>query len=315
MKTPFNRPKFDDLPVIEELGLRHATEVFGSDDNVGTINLLTPDRVVASAGLIRTGTVFNLTWPMDEPNPPLFGRETLRHEIFGVSRNELDDRFDNFYPQASSQWDGLRHVRCREYGYYNGVDEEFKPGPGRLGVEHWVEHGIVGRGVLIDVARHQDLLGDPLIQTEGRSIGPDEISAVAGAQGVELRAGDVLCVRLGWESYYEGLDKSGRAEIRTPSAFPGLAATEDMARFLWNNGIAAAACDNPTLEVWPGSRTVGSLHRRLIPCLGMAIGEFFRFDGLSSACFEDGRWDFMFVSIPLHVRGAVGSPANAIAIR
>jgi hypothetical protein len=53
----------------------------------------------------------------------------------------------------------------------------------------------------------------------------------------------------------------------------GLDASAEMARFLWDKGFAAVAADNPTVEVRPGDPTVGSLHRRLIPALGLPLGE------------------------------------------
>jgi kynurenine formamidase len=308
-------PLFDELPLIEKLGLRHSWDVFGRSDNVGTINHLTPERVVAAASLVRKGDVFDLTWPADEPNPPMYGRQPMKHTIYSPARNELDDYLDNFYLQGSSQWDGLRHVRAREFGWYTGVTEEMTVGHGRLGVEHWVRHGIVGRGVLIDVALHQQSLGTPLVQTVGRSVEADEIAAAADAQGVQLRPGDVLCIRLGWPAYYEKLSLEQRQQLNESMTFPGLSARESMARFLWDSRVAAVTCDNPSFEVSPGNPEIGYLHRRLIPCLGMAIGEFFRFEALAQACAAEGRWDFLFVSVPLHVRGAIGTPANAIAVR
>jgi len=60
---------------------------------------------------------------------------------------------------------------------------------------------------------------------------------------------------------------------------------------------------------------VGSLHRRLIPLLGFAVGELFDLDELAAACATDGRWSFLLVSVPANMVGAVGSPANAVAVR
>jgi kynurenine formamidase len=127
-------------------------------------------------------------------------------------------------------------------------------------------------------------------------------------------------VRTGWTDRYLELDAAGRSALADamqevtghPSA--GLAGSEDMARFLWNSGVAAVACDNPSVEVVPGDPADGSLHRRLIPGLGMAIGELFSFAELAAACARTGRYEFLFVAVPLNVTGAVGSPANAVAI-
>lgn len=307
-------PAFDDLPMIEKLGLRHSWGVFG-DDDIGTINHLTPERVRAAAGLVRAGDVFDLSWPLNQPDPPLYLRTPYKHEIYPVTRNDRDERIDNFYPQGSTQWDGLRHVRCREYGFYTGITEEFEPGPGRLGIEHIADHGMVGRGVLVDVTRYLESIGDPLDHQQGRSITAEEIAAAARSQGVQLRPGDILCIRLGWAEEYEQMTATDKEQLREDMSFPGLAADEDMARFLWNSQVAAVAVDNPAFEVSPGDPAIGSLHRRLIPMLGMPLGEFFRFGALSRACQEDNRWDFMFTAVPLKLPGAVGSPANAIAVR
>jgi hypothetical protein len=73
-------------------------------------------------------------------------------------------------------------------------------------------------------------------------------------------------------------------------------------------------CDNPSVEVVPGDPSVGSLHQRLIPHLGFAIGELFDFGPLARACRRLGRHEFLFTSVPLNVAGAIGSPANAVAI-
>jgi hypothetical protein len=69
------------------------------------------------------------------------------------------------------------------------------------------------------------------------------------------------------------------------------------------------------VEVVPPDPRVGSLHRRLIPCLGFAIGELFDFAALAAACHREQRYEFLFASVPLNLTGAVGSPANAVAIR
>jgi hypothetical protein len=94
----------------------------------------------------------------------------------------------------------------------------------------------------------------------------------------------------------------------------GLAGSEEMSRFLWDSGVSALPCDNPSVEVVPGDPSVGSLHQRLIPHLGFAIGELFDFAPLARACRAAGRYEFLFTSVPLNVTGAVGSPANAVAI-
>ncbi|MCI0814833.1 MAG: cyclase family protein, partial [Chloroflexi bacterium] len=149
-------PSYDELPVKEGAPPQSAWGLWGDDDELGCLNLLTPERVAAAAGLVRKGAVFPLNLRIDRPDPPLYGRGRVRHTITGEGSDSRDDHLDSFWPQASSQWDGLRHIRHPEYGFYNGVrDDEIVAGDGgKLGIEKMARRGIAGRGVLLDVARH-----------------------------------------------------------------------------------------------------------------------------------------------------------------
>jgi kynurenine formamidase len=119
---------------------------------------------------------------------------------------------------------------------------------------------------------------------------------------------------------YLALDEPARRELAGRLADPfgytcaGLAGSEEMSRFLWDTGIAAVTCDNPAVETVPVDPSLGSLHQRLIPCLGFAIGELFDFAALAATCHRERRFEFLFVAVPLNLTGAVGSPANAVAI-
>jgi len=303
-------PSYDELPEIEGFGLRHAWDVFGRDDVLGSINLLTPERVARASTNIVTGEMVSLDLPLDLPDPPLFGRRPYRHEVYALSRNEMDDRVDGFQPQGSTQWDALSHVRCREHGFWGGRTGDPTVERSDLGIEHWAEHGVAGRGVLIDVAGHRDGF-DPLTP---ESVSADDLAAVLRAEHVVVEPGDIFCVRTGWPRAYRALDADARVTFAADPRFAGLAADEAMARFVWDSHPAALCCDNPAVEVVPGDPAVGSLHRRLLPCLGTALGEMFDFERLAERCRERGRWTFFFVAVPLKLPGGIGSPGNALAI-
>lgn len=304
-------PAYADLPLHPELSLPCAWDVFGRDDDLGTLNHLTPERVATAAQHVRSGERFGLSLPLREIDPPLFGREPLRHEVFATSRNDWDDKLDNVYPQASSQWDGFLHVRAREHGFYTGVTADPTEAGGRLGMQHW-NRGIVGRGVLLDVGTHLGPSFDPL---RGDPVPAEVLDEVAAAQGVEVLPGDVLCLRFGWTSAYRALDAQARAAYATATTFSGLMGSGEVAQRIWDWNVAALACDNPAAEVAPGDPKVGSLHRRLLPLLGVPIGELLDFDALAGACRSDNRWTFLLVGVPHNLEGSVASPANAVAIR
>jgi kynurenine formamidase len=309
-------PRYDELPLIPELGARHSWGVFGDGDQLGTANFLTAEAVVAAAREIVRGERFNLSLPLDEPRPGLTERPGYRHTIVYSDRNTQDDVLDSFHPQGSSQWDGLRHVRAREYGFYNGTTaEQAGSGGDRLGIEAWAERGIVGRGVLLDVAGYLARRGTPLDFRAEYAIGAGLLRAVAVDEGVALRAGDILLIRTGYVGAYLRADPEQRRRLRDRQECPGLAADAEMARFLWDGRFAAVAADNHAVECQPGDPAVGFLHRRLIPLLGFAMGEWFALDRLALDCAEDGRYTCFFAGLPLNLPGGVGSPANSIAIK
>ena len=308
-------PSFDELPLLADLGLRHAWGVFGEGDRLGSVNLLTSERVLAAAGLVRTGETLSLDLPLDVPDPPLFGRRPFEHHVFPLNRHEMDDRLDGFHLQGSTQWDALSHVRCREHGFWGGRVHDPAPGRNDLGIEQWARHGIVGRGVLADVAGRAAAAGHAFDALAPHAITDRDLAAVLADQGTTLETGDVLCVRTGWVAAYRTLDADRRAAYAAAPSSAGLRADEAMARYLWNAHAGAVVCDNPAVEVVPGDPAVGSLHRRLIPLLGFALGEMFDLEALAERCRADGRWTFLFVASPLALPGGIGSPGNALAIR
>jgi len=310
---------FDLLPVLSKSRLRHSWDVWGPEDNLGTLNRLTPSAVAAAASCVRTGQRIGLSLPLEEPSPPFFGRKAMSHVVYPMGGGiGWDDWLDGFYLQSSSQWDSLRHIKGPD-GFYGGWLGDPSAEPGPLGIQHWAAGGIIGRGVLIDLAEFAGDEGyDPFT---ARRFTPDDIEAALAVQGAQLRDGDILCIRTGWIDKYLALDMAGRealaAELVDPMGYhcAGLSGSEEMSGFLWDSGAAAVTADNPAVETVPMDPAIGSLHVRLIPSLGFAIGELFDFGALAAACHADGRYDFLFTSVPLNVHGGVGSPANAVAVR
>jgi hypothetical protein len=166
MSEENHRPSFDQLRAGWNAPPGAAWAVYGSEDEVGSINLLTPDKVLAGARLISKGSVFSLNWPLEMPRPALFGRHSLRHTIVDLDPCGTEDVYDGFYPQVSSQWDGLAHIKHPQFGFYQGHRREDLTGENgsRIGIEHWARRGIVGRFVLADLARYRCGIGRPLLR-------------------------------------------------------------------------------------------------------------------------------------------------------
>jgi kynurenine formamidase len=300
---------YDELPSIDGLGLPHAWGVL--DHTLGSIARISVGERRSAAATVTEGESISLNLPFGLIDPPMYGRAAYKHRYVGVGQNVYEDVIDDFNPQSSSQWDGLLHVRAREFGFFGG-ETSFEEATQGAGINAWAETGIVGRGVLLDVARWAESVGRGFHAFSGQEITAADLRECAAFQGTEITTGDVVCVRTGWVAAYRALDSAGRAALgRT---FAGLRADDETARFVWDNQLAAIAADNPALECAPGDPAVGSLHRRLIPLLGTAMAELLDLDRLAARCADLNRWQFLFVAIPLPLPGGVSSPSNALAV-
>lgn len=314
------RIPYDQLGLEGSVPAGSSWNVYGRDDQLGSVGLLTPERVLSGVALVSKGAVFSLNWSLDLPNPALFGRRNMQHTI-NFDSSGTDDMYEGFFPQCSSQWDSLSHIRHPVHGFYQGFQEHDITGlPGtRLGIENWATRGIVGRFVLADLARFRQAVGRPIQPGYADPITVAEIDACLARQKSKLNIGDILLLRFGWIQWYESVDSATREQMATDDQFAacGLSRSEETARWIWNKGVAAVAGDNPALEVQPFDSTDadGFLHYRLIPMLGTAIGEMFALDALAADCEEDGRYEGMFVSAPLNKLGGSGSTANALALK
>ena len=115
MQIPFNPdattfPTFHNLPA-QPSAPPHAAWVWGPNDNLGRLNLLTPTRVLAAAQeTIRTGISARLDLPLHVPATPAFGRCKFEHRIKAIHEGIAYDDEYTLNTQSGTQWDGFRHV-------------------------------------------------------------------------------------------------------------------------------------------------------------------------------------------------------------
>lgn len=310
------RPKYRELPTPDGSIERHAWEYYGRDDELGALGEITPDHVVHAIKDVRTGRVFNLNLPIDQPGSLTRVRPPHSH-IIDRTRTGLDDHVDGFNLQQSTHWDGLRHIKYRHWGYFGGRTEAELLASRILGIDAVAAKGIVTRGVLADVFGFSTSRGLALQPDQRSKITVALLQEVLDAEGVDPAAGDVLLVRTGWLNWYLGLDEAAKASVPVIEEMSsvGLDASQEMAEWLWNRGFVGVAADNTGVEVFPVDRQEGFLHYRLLPLLGIYMGELWALDELAADCQADGVYKGLFFSAPLNVPGGVGTPANAYLIK
>ncbi|KAJ5820370.1 hypothetical protein N7474_005961 [Penicillium riverlandense] len=318
--STFTRPHFDQLPLQPHHPKGSAWGLWGTDDERGTLNLVTAE-VVRSASLeVSCGKVVSLNLPLNVPLKPMNPmRKKCLHSI--IAKGHANDDEVDFNTQSSSHWDGLRHYPYSEAKlFYNGVTQDDISGERRtpkIGIHNMAMKPIVTRGVLIDwysYAQREKLPHKPFTN---QTIPLPQLLKVAREQGVTFRQGDILLIRTGWTAAYYRLSEEEKECLggRDDRASIGLESTEDSIRWHWDNGFAAVASDTVAYEGWPSTKPWGmSMHEVFLSGWGMPIGECWDLEELSSTCRALGRWTFMLTSQPLCIPGGVASPANATAV-
>ena len=300
---------------------------WGADDEVGSLNYLDAAQVVRGVAAVVTGEVFTLQVQIGSarsdgdpvwPNRSSAVRTPVMDEGF-FQRGEgpstrgghhyADDRIDMFL-QGSTQYDALGHL-WYDGKIWNGYDAATTAGSlKKASVLPIAERGVVGRGVLIDMARHRGKRW--LDMAEGFT--HLDLLEAARAQGCEIEPRDILLVRTGWmRRFYE----IPAADFYANWNEPGLVYSRELVEWFQEMEIPNLVTDTIANEQSfdPETGIEMRLHCALMRNLGVAMTEICWLDDLAEACARDGRWTFLYTAGPLKVVGASGSPVNPVVIR
>ena len=318
-----------DIDTVRDLGRRHSNwGRWGADDERGTLNLVTPEMVVAAAGLVRQGKTISMALPYDEDGPQNggLGRFNPIHlmirdgadAVAGTSIRDFYGGVDKHFRgtddiiimplQSGTQWDAFGHV-VFEGHIFNGHGAEWVSSKGALkGDVANAAGGMVGRGVLLDLPR---ALGVEWLEP-GHAIDSDDLERAEEHAGLKVGAGDFVFVRTGNMASHRAAGGWGDyAGGEAPGL--GLGSVEWVA----SRDIAAIAADTWGLEVRPNETpdVAQPLHIVFIVHMGLWLGEIFDLDPLAEDCAGDGVYEFLFCGPPLPFTRAVGSPLNPMAIK
>lgn len=279
---------------------------WGTDDQRGAINLITPEKRVAAARLVRSGRTVSLARELAKtpgPGNPNPAQHFMRWFSRGSGGAVVDYYGLIYHGWTTTHIDALCHV-WDEHGMWGGRDPQAvltTQGTTWGDVDQWRE-GIITRGVLLDVPRFR---GEPHVTLE-RPVHGWELEEIARAQGVRLEPGDALLVYSGRESWQRANPQwSG---YQPPS--PGLHAS--CLRFIREHDVAVLGWDlmdaspNEYGLPWP-------VHAALF-AFGVALLDNALLEPLALACAEEGRYEFLLTIAPLRVPGGTGSPVNPLAV-
>lgn len=118
------KPAFDSLPLRKDGPHGNAWGLFGAKDELGMLNLLTPETTAAAAREIVDGVRVSTDWPLNSMRTPCFGRTPFEHTLLTKSPRVVNDDILSFNTQTSSQWDGFRHFGYQKDGvFFNGCTQ------------------------------------------------------------------------------------------------------------------------------------------------------------------------------------------------
>jgi kynurenine formamidase len=185
------------------------------------------------------------------------------------------------------------------------------PGPGAraLGIHRMAEHGVQGRGVLVDLT---GLGKDELLVTRRT------LERRMKEQSATVEPGDILCLHTGFAQML--LDMKGNPDPDKLDAHCARLDGRDQTLLQWisDSGIAALVADNYAVEALPAKKLTGRhaampIHEHCLFKLGLPLGEMWYLTELQHWLRAQGRTRFFLTAPPLRLPGAVGSPATPIA--
>ncbi len=281
---------------------------WGEDDELGTLNTITPEKRTAAAKLVTAGVTVSMALELnkikDDLNQNPF-EHTLTTSEFAGHQVAGDAYAVDYHGFAHSHMDGLPHFAHKGY-FYNGVPySAAKPdGAERLGIHNAGVHGVFTRGVLIDMPR---FLGQEWMEP-GHAITVADLKAWEKATGVTVTAGDVLLIRTGrWakiaaEGQWNFLEKAAGSHA-------------SIAPWLKDRNVAVIGSDGVS-DVMPSGveGLVNPLHELVLVALGMPILDNLDLEAVAAEAARQDRATFLFVGAPLRVKGGTGSPLNPLAV-
>lgn len=325
----------------------HATwGDWGEDDQLGRLNLITPEKVKQGVAEVKEGKTFCLSLPLDYPGgqvinkvrfPPVLKPVIRNNEpYFNYMWNKLNPNHTDIgsddvvllHTQYSTQWDSLAHrgalFDVMDNGdpkpvYYNGfrvgedviMDENHNTNAKALGIEQMAFHGVQGRGVMVD-------LYSEFGEFPRKEVGYDNLMRIMEKKNIVVEQGDILCLWTGLDQMI--LRMKGNPDHSINEACAVLNGFDDkLLNWIIDSGVAAIASDNLAVEA-VGKKvpegTKGSnlpIHELCLFRLGVHLGELWQLCDLAKWLNENNRSRFMLTAPPLRLTGAVGSPVTPIA--
>jgi kynurenine formamidase len=291
---------------------------WGSDDELGTLNLVTEEKVREAASLVRSGRRVSMAIPINTIAGPdnSLPASVLMVQGHDVAVDGSKVTFGVDYLAMAPHGDCHTHVDALCHVAYDGLTYNGRPAQAVLRSNGAAEQdmavckdGVVGRGVLLDLPAFR---GVKWLEP-GEAVTAAELEACADKEGVEIGEGDFLVFRTG---HHRRRLELGPWDPQPPPDGQGRSGLHvDTIPWMHDRGVAAFLPDGDGETVPSVVDGVNyPIHPLQVAAMGMLVSDSLQFEDLVDACTRERRFEFMVVGLPLRLPGATGSPWNPIAI-
>lgn len=274
---------------------------WGPDDELGTLNLIDERKRLEAAGVVRAGVTVSLARALGPgPDGAVVHRMLASSPRVSSAQDAIEIAPHGF---RITHLDALAHVQHAGRVYNGRAFDDVVTGQGlSFGSSFVARHGIVTRGILLDVAAAR---GVPCLGVDD-VVEPEDLGAAEALAGVPVTPGDAVLVRIGlYDPAYPGSPED-------PARRPGLSAA--CAGWLRDRDVAVYGGD--CIERLPSGFAAIPMpfHAIALASMGLCILDNVDVEVLAVQARLLGRSDFLLVAAPLPVPGATGSPINPIAV-
>jgi kynurenine formamidase len=289
---------------------------WGTDDERGTLNFITPEVVRSAADSVHTGRSFPLAIPLSSDGPQIGmipGRINPLKTMLMIN-DPMTGNIDEFCTsddtvtmglQAGTHWDSLAHATYSNR-IYNGapISSLTAKGAARCGIDK--VGALVSRGVLLDVARAK---GVERLEP-GYALTAADLDEASEFAEVTLKSGDILLVRTGHIQQLHAGDKMAYT-------FPSPGFSMQTALWLHEHEVAAVANDTIVFECFPGEYDDLPLPVHLLHLveMGLTQGQNWDLEALAADCADDGQYEFLLTATPEPFVAGLGAPVAPVAVK
>lgn len=275
---------------------------WGPNDELGTLNYITPQKRIAAAQLVKTGEIVSAGRDISETQSKVDPSPVQHMVMYNGGGVSIGDFFSMApHGMTITHMDALCHFSLDDT-LYNGRKRTgtVSANGAQWGSIYAQRNGLFTRGVLLDVAAARGV----------RWYEPNEYVTVVDFEAAERRqnirvgSGDVLFVRTGMERMEQ--------ELGLQDIYPRAGLHAECVEWMHNREVAVYGGDCIEKLPYPSERFTSAMHMIMLVSMGMPILDWPALTELAATCERLNRWEFLLTTAPMRLPGGTSSPINPL---